>query len=149
MLTISTVLVTMTVSVTRSVVGGGVTKTVWTDVLAGAVSTTVTVTVAALPGPEPEPEPDPDPPEPPVPSPPDPPAPVPPSMGTTEYVALGARACGWAARCSWTGRPRHVAANRGMTENRDAARPRCILKSDPGDAGQRIPGASARCRVGQ
>lgn len=73
------VLVTMTVSMTRSVLGGDVTYTVRNHVFWGSVFTTVTVT--GFPGPQPGPEPAPDPPE--SPGPPDPPKPGPP-MGTTE-----------------------------------------------------------------
>lgn len=66
-------MVTTTVSVTWFVTGARVCTTV-----------TVTAPVGDVPESEPEPDPDPDP---------DPPGPDPPSIGTTEYVALGARAC--------------------------------------------------------
>lgn len=67
------------------------------EVVVGDVATTVVTTVmTASPGPVVEPEPGPEP-EP-------PPDPVPPSIGTTEYVALGASPTGEGNRGSIKGR---------------------------------------------
>jgi hypothetical protein len=78
--------------------------------------------VTELPGGFPGPEPEVEPPEPP--EPPDPPEPAPPSMGTTEYVALGARFCDGGSRCSLRGKDRHVVKK---VERKRAARLSCIL----------------------
>lgn len=117
-LTTCIVFVTTMVSMTRSVVGSG-TKTVRNDVFGGGVSTTVIVTVPPGRSPEPEPEPDPDPPEPS--EPPDPSDQASPLMGTTEYVALGARPCGlwgWPPK----GKDWQAGMRRAIAERKDVAR---------------------------
>lgn len=106
--------VTTTVSVTRFVVFGG------------CVSTTGAVTEPPFPVPEPEPESDPLEPE-------------PPSMGTTEYDALGASSCNLDGRCSLTGKDRHFVTK---TERRRVTVLRCILSLCFQDAGARSKGVT-------
>jgi hypothetical protein len=87
------------------------------EVLGGGVSTTVTVTVLAGEFPELEPEPEPA-----------PPGSELPSMGTTEYVALGTRSWGGRSRRSSTGKQKLRPTKRGISGNSEIPRPRCILK---------------------
>lgn len=119
---------TTIVSVTRSVTGGDVKYIVWKDVFGGSVCTTVTVTAPPDEFPEPEPEPEPEPapdpepesePEPELVEPPvfpAPPAPEPPSIGTTEYVALGAKTSDGGDWRSLTGKERQTGAKMGIAE---------------------------------